>query len=398
MQPSHSRRTTYLLAASCALIVANIYYSQTLVGPISQSLGMAKETSGLIVTLTQLGYCAGLLLLVPLADLLENRRLSVVMTIGCAAALLLQGSATSPAMFLLSCSLVGLGSVTAQVLIPLAAHLAPEERRGREVGTVMSGLMLGIMLSRPLASAVTQLLGWRAVFRISAGLALATAALMARTLPQRQPETDSTYGDLLASMARLYVSTPILIERALYQGFMFGAFSIFWTAVPLYLAGPSLGLNQGQIALFALVGVAGVVAAPVAGAQADKGRLVAVTAAAMLSVSACFLLTLLPGSGQAEIGLLLLAAVGIDAGATANLVVSQREIFSLKPEFRSRLNGLFISTFFVGGALGSGLGGWAYARGGWELTARYGATLPALALLLFFALESLRRRRQRRGK
>lgn len=391
----HSRRTTYLLAASCSLIVANIYYSQTLVGPISSSLGMSRESSGLIVTLTQLGYCLGLLLLVPLADLLENRRLSVLMTLGCALALLLQGSATSPAMFLLSCSLVGLGSVTAQVLVPLAAHLAPEGRQGREVGTVMSGLMLGIMLSRPLASAITQLAGWRAVFWISSALALGTAALMARTLPRRQPTGSSTYLQLLGSLARLYVSTPILLERGLYQGFMFGAFSIFWTAVPLYLASPALGLDQGQIALFALVGVAGVVVAPLAGAQADKGRLVQVTTAAMTTASACFLLTLLPWSGRAEILLLLLAAIGIDAGATANLVVSQREVFSLNPEFRSRLNGLFISTFFVGGALGSGLGAWAYARGGWEMTASYGATLPALALALFFVLESLRRRRQR---
>ena len=395
---SSPRRTTYLIAAACGLIVANLYYPQTLVGPIGHHLGMAPEHTGLIVTLTQLGYCSGLLLLAPLADLLENRRLAITLTLGCALALMLQGLAHSPAVFLLACYLVGLCSVTVQVLVPLTAHLASEERRGRDVGTVMSGLMTGIMLARPLASAVAEGFGWQSVFWLSALVTLATAGFLRLILPHRQPHVETNYPGLLASMARLYVTTPVLLQRGLYQGFMFGAFSVFWTAAPLYLGSPRIGLNQGQIALFALVGVSGAVAAPIAGALADRGKLVLVTVGSMLLVSLCLAITLLPCSGHTELGLLLGAAVGIDFGTTANLVVSQREIFSLNPAARSRLNGLFIATFFVGGAAGSALGAWAFAHGGWSLTAQCAGALPAAALLLFLVLEAGRRRRATSSK
>jgi predicted MFS family arabinose efflux permease len=385
---------TYIMAAACGLIVANIYYSQTLVGPIGDQLGMSRQSSGLIVTLTQLGYCTGLLLLVPLADLLENRRLVVTLTLGCAFALALQGLAVSASFFLLASYLVGLGSVAVQILVALSAHLAPEERRGRVVGKVMSGLMLGVLLARPVASALAQSTGWKSVFWVSAALMVATAWLLARLLPQRQPGKTLSYGGLIVSMAKLYATTPVLRQRGLYQAFMFGAFSLFWTAAPLYLAAAPMGLGQGSIALFSLAGVAGVVAAPMAGAWADKGRLVMVTACSMLTVSLWFLATNLavPGS-SVSLGLLLAAAIGIDFGVTANLVVSQREIFSLAHDLRGRLNGLFISTFFLGGAAGSALGAWAYAEGGWPLTAYLGASLPATALVLFVFQESTRSRR-----
>lgn len=384
--------TTFLMAGACALVVANLYYAQTLVGPIGHDLGMSPQSKGLIVTMSQMGYCLGLLLLVPLADLLENRRLIVVMTLVCGMALAILSQVVQPLPFLVLSLLIGMGSVAVQVVVPFAAHLAGDERRGRVVGRVMGGLMLGIMLARPVASAVAQAWGWRSVFIGSSAVMVVSAAILWRWLPQRLPETELSYGGLVRSLANLLKETPLLRERGLYQALLFGAFSLFWTAVPLYLAGPDFSLSQGHIALFSLAGVAGVVAAPVAGILADQGRLVLVTMASMMLVIASFLIShvVTPGT-QVHLGLLVLAAIGIDFGVTANLVVSQREIYSLHPALRSRLNGLFIALFFMGGACGSGLGAWVYERGGWSLTSFAGAALPLLALFVFAGLQWGRR-------
>ncbi len=372
-----------LLATACGLIAANIYYAQPLVGPISAALQLSPRAAGLIATMAQVGYGVGLLLVVPLCDLVENRRL--VFLILCVAVLALLGAAvsTSAAAFLAAAALIGLGSVAVQILVPYAAHLAPDASRGRVVGNVMSGLMLGIMLARPAASLVTEALSWRAVFVISSALMAGLAVVLRVALPRRQPAPGLGYGSLLASMARLVRHTPILRRRALYQACLFGAFSLFWTAVPLQLAS-RYHLSQNGIALFALVGVTGAIAAPLAGRMADRGWSKPVTALAMSSVGAALLLGLL-GSSASGPGLLILAATAIllDFGVAANGVLGQRAIYALDAAARGRLNGLYMATFFGGGAIGSALGGWSYAEGGWPLTMATGLLLPVIALAYF---------------
>ena len=206
---------TLLLATSCGLIAANIYLAQPLIGPISVSLGLPPGAGGLIPTMTQLGYGAGLLLVVPLGDLIENRRL--VLSILCVAILALAGAAlfTHAAAFLAAALLIGLGSVAVQVLVPYAAHLAPDATRGRVVGNVMSGLMLDIMLARPVASLITEALSWHAVFALSAAVMAGLAIVLRLALPRRQPASGLGYGELLASMGRLARRTPVLQRRAL---------------------------------------------------------------------------------------------------------------------------------------------------------------------------------------
>ena len=372
-----------LLATACGLIAANIYYAQPLVGPISTTLHLSPRAEGLVATMAQVGYGVGLLLVVPLCDLFENRRL--VLLILCVAVLALLGAAvsTSAAAFLAAAALIGLGSVAVQILVPYAAHLAPDASRGRVVGNVMSGLMLGIMLARPAASLVTEALSWRAVFVISSALMAGLAVVLRVALPQRQPAPGLSYGGLLASMARLVRHTPILRRRAIYQACLFGAFSLFWTTVPLQLAG-RYHLSQNGIALFALVGVTGAIAAPLAGRMADRGWSRPVTALAMSSVGAALLLSLLGPSGSGR-GLLVLAAAAIllDFGVAANGVLGQRAIYALDAAARGRLNGLYMATFFGGGAIGSALGGWSYADGGWPLTMAAGLLLPVIALAYF---------------
>ena len=378
------RWMTLLLAASCGLIVANLYYAQPLAGPISAALGLPASGAGLIVTMTQIGYGAGLLLIVPLGDLFENRSLILgVIALGIVA-LLAAGLATTPFMFLAAALFIGLGSVAVQILVPYASHLASDAKRGQVVGNVMSGLMLGIMVSRPIASFVTQLSSWHVVFFASAAVTAVLAGVLYRALPPRLPTSRLGYGQLLASMGHLARTTPILRRRALYQAGLFGAFSLFWTTTPLLLAGPLYHLSQAGIALFALAGVAGAVSAPIAGRIADRGWSRPASGLAMLIVAASFLLThaAQPGSPWA-LGLLVASAILLDFGVTANLVLGQRAIYGLGAEYRSRLNGLYMAFFFGGGAFGSAVGGWAYARDGWGLTSWLGMALPVLALLYY---------------
>ena len=379
-----SIRMTLLLAFACGLIAANLYYAQPLAGPIGVALGLSPGATGLIVTLTQIGYGIGLLFVVPLGDLVETRRL--VLTLIGLSLLALLGAAMSmhPLPFLASTLCIGVASVAVQVLVPYAAHLAPEATRGRAVGNVMSGLMLGIMLARPVSSFIAQVASWHAVFFMSSGAMGLLAWMLSRTLPPRKPASTLSYQQLLASMAHLARTIPVLQRRALYQACLFAAFSLFWTTAPLLLAGPEFQLSQGGIALFALAGVAGAIASPIAGRLADKGWTRPATAFAMLAVAGAFLLTHVgPYGSPLSLGLLVVAGIVLDFGVTTNLVLGQRAIFVLGSEYRSRLNGLYMATFFAGGAIGSALGGLAFAHGGWPLASWLGFALPVAALLYF---------------
>lgn len=376
--------TATFLSAACGLLAANIYYAQPIAGPISVDLGLTPGATGLIVTSTQIGYVVGLLLIVPLGDLVENRRLLTLLT--ALAGLASVGAAFSarPAQFFASAFCVGLGSVAVQVILPYATHMVPAKVRGRFIGDIMSGLMIGIMLARPVSSLIVQLASWHVVFLFSAGASFAVSAAIRLTLPLRVPTASSHYTGLLTSMAHLALATPALQRRTLYQVCLFAAFSLFWTTVPLLLAGPTFRLSQGGIALFALAGGAGAIAAPVAGRIADRELTRPATALSMLAVAGAFLITHVAKEGTPlALGLLVAAALLVDFGMTANLTLGQRAIFLLGAEFRSRFNAIYLAAYFTGGALGSAIGGWAYANGGWALTSAIGFILPAFALLYF---------------
>jgi predicted MFS family arabinose efflux permease len=374
-----------LLAVACGIIVANLYYAQPLIGPISSDLNLAPEVAGVIVTLTQIGYVLGLLFLVPLGDRLENRKLVVGVLMLTAGALAVTAFARSTPVFLIASIGVGLGSVVAQILVPFAANLAPEATRGRVVGNVMSGLFAGIMLARPIASLVADLFGWHAVFAGSAVANLALAVFLLRTLPRRQPQSSMAYPALLRSMWDLLCTSALLRRRAVYHVFAFGTFSLFWTTVPLLLASPAFGMSQTQIALFALAGVAGAVAAPVAGRLADRGLVRSGTFLALGLVAAALVLAIaVPPPMSGALAALVVTAIVIDMGVSANLILSQRVIFSIGADVRSRVNGVFMALFFAGGAAGSTLGVWTYAHGGWMTTLWVALALPVLALLYAF--------------
>jgi predicted MFS family arabinose efflux permease len=382
---------TFLLAGACGLISANIYYSQPLIGLIAASLGMSPQAAGFIVTVTQLGYAIGVILIVPLADLIENRRLALILIGVNVVALAGAAFSTDARLFLVAASLVGMGSAAVQILVPYASHLAPAAVRGRTVGSVMSGLMLGIMLSRPVASFLADHGSWHTVFLVSSIAMVLLAIALRIALPKREPHGALGYGSLLASMLTLARTTPVLQRRAIYHSFQFAAFTLFWTVTPLLLTGPAFGLSQTGVALFALAGVTGAIAAPIAGRMADRGWTRPATGMGMLVVAIAFAITRFATHGSPlALTLLVIAAVLVDFGITTTLVTGQRAIFALGQEVRGRLNALYMTTWYIAGAVASTVGGWAFARGGWSLASWIGLALPVAGLLYYFTEERQR--------
>jgi predicted MFS family arabinose efflux permease len=387
-----------LLAVATGLFAANIYYAQPLIASIAPEIGLSDHLSGAVVSVTQIGFGIGLFLLVSLADLIENRRLVLIMlgvtTVGLIGAAL----SRSAAPFFIASFVVGVCTTGAQVLVPYVAHMAPDAKRGRIVGAVMSGLLTGVMLARPVALFIAASFGWRAVFWVSAVMMVAIGVALARMMPRYRPRGGMHYGVILASMAGLLRDMPVLRWRALYQALLFGAFNMFWTAVPLMLA-TRFGLDQRSIGLFALAGAGGALAAPFAGRMADRGHIRAMTAGAVIVTGVAFYATGWAADAMALVPLVILAVL-IDGAVQANHIVSQKVIFEVPAETRGRVNALYMTSLFLGGASGSMLAPITYHSGGWAATALAGASVGAVTLILF-AIElwgSARRRRARAGQ
>ncbi|MBS7540231.1 MFS transporter [Ancylobacter lacus] len=375
----------FILALAAGAGAANLYYAQPLLPLIAPDIGLDESIASLVVTLSQIGYICGLLLVVPLGDIVENRRLIASIVVCAAVGLAVAYLAPSAVIFLGAALVFGVGSVVAQVAVPFAAHLAAPEERGRRVGSVVSGLMTGILLARPAASMVTHWFGWHAVFGLAALLMLALGVGLRLALPQRHPHTRSSYRELVLSLPPLWRRTPILRRRAAYQAAMFATFTLFWTAAPLLLHGAPFHLDQQGMALFALAGAASVVISPVAGWLADRGHAHAGTAGAFILAIAGFALTFW-GAVAGSLGILVAGAVVLDLAVTANLVFGQRALFMLAPELRSRLNALYIAIFFFGGALGSALASPLFESGGW-LAVTVAAVVALGGAFAYFATE-----------
>ena len=378
---------TLLFAVAVGVIVTNLFASQTLIGLIGPSLGFDAAGGGLIATATLLGYAAGLFLLVPLADLLENRRL-IVRMLACAA-LVAGAAALAPTASSLLIALFVLGAACSaiQILVPIAASMAPPERRGRVIGDVMSGLMIGILLSRPLASLIADEFGWRAFYGVNAIAMTLLAIVLATRLPERRPVARSSYRALIASLWRLLRAEPMLRRRALTASLAMAAFSLFWTAVALRLAEPPFGLGQRGIALFALVGAGGAVVTPLFGRAGDHGWTRSATIFCHLVLIGAMALAAWAGSSGPTTGWLPLMLMGVsavllDIGVTGDQTLGRRAVNLLQPEARGRLNGLFVGIFFIGGAIGSLLAGVAWSWGGWTCVCAIGGGFGLVAFLV----------------
>jgi predicted MFS family arabinose efflux permease len=374
--PAIGRGLTFAMAIAAGLAVANIYYNQPMLGIMEKDL--PGSITGLVPTATQLGYAVGLFALVPLGDLIERRRLIVIQFVALAAALIGAAVAPSAAMLLVASLLLGVASTVAQQIVPFAAHLASPEKRGATVGTVMSGVLCGILLSRTLAGFVAEHEGWRAMFWLGVPLSLGAGALMAFTLPRSHPGTDQSYKSLMGSLVHLWREFRELRIASVTQGLLFGAFTAFWSILALHLQEPRFGQGAAIAGLFGIVGAVGILAAPLAGRFADKrGPHKVILAGTILTVVSWAIF----GLWSSIIGLIV-GCILLDFAVQSVLVSNQHIIYALRPEARARINTIFMGSMFLGGAGGAAGASAAWGAGGWTMVTILGVALALLGSLL----------------
>ena len=356
-----------LLATGAGLSVASLYYAQPMLGVLGADIGASGRAVGFIPTLTQLGYALGILLLAPLGDRFDRRRIVLAKAAVLCAALLVAGAAPSIGVLLAASLAIGLAATMAQDIVPAAATLAPEASRGKTVGTVMTGLLLGILLSRVVSGFVAEHFGWRSMFIAAAASIALVGAAAWRGLPRFRPTTHLAYGALLGSLATLWSRHGTLRRAAFAQGLLAVGFSAFWSTLAVMLHGEPFHLGSAAAGAFGLAGAAGALAAPLAGRLADRRgpELVTRLGAGLVVVSfaAMGLAPLMPP--HAQLWLLALAAVGFDLGMQAALIAHQTIVYGIEPGARSRLNAVLFTAMFIGMAAGSALGALALAQWGW---------------------------------
>jgi len=372
----------FVLAAATGVSVANLYYAQPLLDTLGRAFGVAGGGAGLIISVTQIGYALGLVLIVPLGDVVDRRRLIAAVSVLTSLALTAAALAPGIGVFEAASAAIGVTAVVAQVLVPFAAHLAVDAERGRVVGRVMSGLLLGALLARVASGFVSDAIGWRAVFWIAAGLMLVQAVVLWRLLPRVDATARLSYPELLRSVARLVRGEPLLRRRAFYGMAVFGAFSVLWTGLPFLLARPPYGYGDTVIGLFGLFGVVGALTASAAGRLFDRGVGRVATGVFLALVVAAFAVT--AAVPRALIGVIA-AVVLLDLGTQGTHILNQGTIYQLRPEARSRLTTAYMTAFFVGGALGSAAAAFALSHFGWLGVAAGGGVFGAAGLAVWAA-------------
>jgi predicted MFS family arabinose efflux permease len=374
-----SRALVALIAVATGAVVANLYYAQPVLHQVARSFHSGPGPTSSIITATQIGYAAGLLLIVPLGDLHPRRalvtRLFLISTVA------LVGCALAPNLWLfgLASVAVGAASVAGQVMIPFAADLAPEERRGRVVARIMTGLLMGILLARTVSGLVAQAAGWRAIYWFSAALMVVFAFVLWRALPAEGSRPHRSYAELVGGSLRLLATEPVLRRRAWHGACAFAAFSVLWTTLAFLLSGSPYRYSNAVIGLFGLVGAGGIAAANLAGKLADSARATATTVGTGVLLAGSFALL---WAGRTSLAALIIGIVVLDIGTQGMQITNQAVIYALRPDARSRINSAYMVCYFLGGAVGSVSAGALYGTHGWAGVCLLGAGFGMLTLAM----------------
>ncbi len=380
--PGMSRGLVVVFAAACGLSVANLYYAQPILYDISRSFGTSEAAAGLLVTLSQVGYALGLALLLPLGDILTRRRLLPAVLLVTAVGLVASAAAPGIGVLVAVALVVGVGSTVAQMLVPMAASLAGDANRGRVIGQVMSGLLLGILLARTVSGLVAGVTSWRVVYVMAAGVTVLMAVVLGRVLPGEAARPSIRYGALLRSTVTLFRAEALLRRRILFGALGMAAFSAFWTTMAFVLSGSPYHYGAATIGLFGLVGAAGALCANFAGRWADRGLTGTTTLVFAVLVGASFLPLWIGGH---DLTMMIVGVLVLDVGVQGLQVTNQSMIYRLAPEARSRINSAYMVCYFVGGALGSATASWLYGSHRWAGVCLLGAGIGAVAVALAVA-------------
>jgi predicted MFS family arabinose efflux permease len=388
-----SRKLIALLAIGTGVTVANLYYAQPLLDAIGAAFGVSDGTAGLLVTVSQVFYGLGIVFLAPLSDLLDRRRLVVVLLAISGAAL--AGAAAAPQFVVLALA-IGIASATsvvAQILIPFASTLAPEGERGHVVGLVMGGLLTGILLARTFAGLLAGATSWRVVFAIAALAMGLLAVALWRAMPERRPSTSLCYGELLGSVGSLIRREPVLRRRMVYGACGFGGFSLVWTTLSFLLSDPPFDFGEAEIGLFGLAGLVGAITAMRMGRLHDRGHGRLATGAALAAVLLSWPIFIL---GQHSVVAILVGLAVLDFGVQGQNVLSQGAIYALGRETTGRVTTAYVTSNFTGGAIGSAAGSIAWGAGGWGAVCAVGLAFAGIAMALWLTEPGHRAKRVQR--
>jgi predicted MFS family arabinose efflux permease len=381
-RPVLTRGLTLLLAVTGGVAVGNLYWSQPLLEVIGRDLRVSNGTAGWLVTATQLGYALGILLIVPLGDMLDRRRLTPIMLLCSAVALLACAAAPTFATLLVASTLLGLTTVAGQIAAPLAGDLADDAHRGRVVGTVISGMLTGILVSRTVSGLVAAAAGWRVIYVVAAAAALVLAVLLYRNLPTLPPRDRIGYPALLAS-----IGTVIRRQRTVRWSLVLGAtqfsvFTMFWTALTFLLSAPPFSYPVSVIGLFGLFGLAGAITAQRAGRLHDRGWSVPATGAGWVLALSAFILA---AFGRHSVVVLIIAIVLLDVAIQVLNILNSTRLFAVAGQARSRVNTATVTANFLAGAVGSAAAGVLWTAGGWLAVTVAGSALCAFGLAVWAA-------------
>ncbi|MFE1930441.1 MFS transporter [Streptomyces sp. NPDC059474] len=388
-----SRRMVLLLAVTCAVAVGNIYFPQSIGPLVADGLRVSDDSAALVVTATQVGYTAGIVLLVPLGDRIPHRSFLVVLLALSGLALLAAGCAPALPPLVAASALVGLTTVAAQIVGPLAAGLVAADRRGAVIGTLLSGSTGGMLLARTFSGTLGEWLGWRAPYLVAAVVALLLATVLAFTVPPTAPASRQSYPALLAEPLRLLRTEPELRRSCLYQATVFAGFSAVWTCLALLLTGPAYGLGAQAVGMLALVGAATMFCTPLAGRLVDRRGPDPVNLVCMLGVLVSAMI-LAAGARGGTLGLaaLTVGTLLLDVAMQSGMVANQARVYALRPDARSRLNTAYMTCAYLGGSAGSWLGVQVWSRAGWWGVCALVTVLTGIALVRH--LPTVRRSRE----